>query len=179
MQWILFIVAGLVALILLLVIAGMLLPRTHVATSTIELAKPPTEVWGVIRDLGQVPAFWPDITSSQRMPDRGGRETWSQTMKNGFVLPLEIDEDRPPHRLVTRIAIEGKAPFGGTWIYEVSESGRGSRVRLTEDGFVNNPFFRVGSRVMGHHATLDSYLRALGKHFGETVRPAHVAPADK
>lgn len=179
MQWILFIVAGLVALILVLVITGMLLPRTHVATSSIEVAKPPAEVWAVIRDLGQVPDFWPDIKSSQRMPDREGRETWSQTMKNGFVIPLEIDEDRPPHRLVSRIAIEGKAPFGGTWIYEVIESAAGSRVRLTEDGFVDNPFFRVVSKVMGHHSTLDSYLRALGKRFGETVQPVHDTPANK
>lgn len=179
MQWILLIIAGLIALVLLLVIAGMLLPRTHVATSTIELAKPAAEVWAVIRDLGQVPDFWPDIKSSQRLPDREGREAWSQTMKNGFILPLEIDEDRPPNRLVTRIAIEGKAPFGGSWIYEVVASGTGSRVSLTEDGFVDNPMFRVVSKVMGHHATLDSYLRALGKRFGEIVQPVHDTPANK
>lgn len=174
MQWVLFIVGGLVALILALVIVGLLLPRTHVATSTIELAKPPSEVWSLIRDLGQVPAFWPEIKSSVRQPDRNGHEVWLQTMKNGFALPLEIDEDQPPSRLVTRIAIEGKAPFGGLWIYEVSASGTGSRVKVTEDGFVDNPLFRVISKVMGHHATLDSYLRALGKRLGESVEPEHV-----
>jgi uncharacterized protein YndB with AHSA1/START domain len=173
MQWILFIVGGLVGLLILLVIVGMLLPRNHVAASSIELAKPPAEVWGVVRDIGQVPTFWTDIKSSERQPDREGHEVWVQTMKNGFTLPLEIDEDRPPSRLVSRIAMEGKAPFGGSWIYEIAESGTGSRVTVTEDGWVDNPFFRVVSRIMGHHATLDSYLRALGKRFGENVQPVH------
>lgn len=174
MQWVFFIVGGLVALILVLVVVGLLLPRKHVATSTIELATPPAEVWALIRDLGQVPAFWPEIKSSVRQPDRNGHEVWLQTMKNGFVLPLEIDEDQPPSRLVTRIAIEGKAPFGGVWIYEITPSGAGSRVSVTEDGFVDNPFFRVISKLMGHHATLDKYLRALGKRLGQTVEPVHV-----
>jgi uncharacterized protein YndB with AHSA1/START domain len=173
MQWVLVVVGGVIALVLGLVIVGLLLPRKHIATSTIELSKPPSEVWAVIRDLGQVPAFWPDIKSSVRQPDRDGREVWLQTMKNGFALPLEIEEERPPSRLVTRIAIEGKAPFGGIWIYEITESGTGTRVSVTEDGFVDNPFFRVVSRVMGHHATLDSYLRALGKRMGGTAEPRH------
>lgn len=179
MQWILYLIGGVVVLLVVLVVVGMLLPRKHLATSWIELGKPPAEVWPVIRDLGQVPAFWSDIKSSVRMPDRDGHEAWSQTMKNGFALPLEIDEDRPPNRLVTRIAIEGKAPFGGSWIYEITASGTGSRVSVTEDGWVDNPFFRVVSRVMGYHTTLDSYLRALGKRFGETVQPGHVPGTNK
>jgi uncharacterized protein YndB with AHSA1/START domain len=173
MQWVLFVVGGLVGLILLLVIVGMLLPRKHIATSTLEVTKPPAEVWALVRDLGQVPAFWPEIKSSVRQPDRNGHEVWLQTMKNGFALPLEIDEDQPPSRLVTRIAIEGKAPFGGIWIYTISASGAGSRVSVTEDGFVDNPLFRVVSKAMGHHATLDSYLRALAKRLGETAEPVH------
>lgn len=176
MQWILLLVGGVIALLLGLVVVGLLLSRTHVATSSIELAQPATEVWSAIRDLGRVPTFWPDIKTSERIPDRTGPERWSQTMKNGFTIPLEIVEDQPPHRLVTRIATEGKAPFGGTWTYEVTSSANGSRVTLTEDGWVSNPFFRVISRIMGYHSTLDSYLRALGRRFGETVTPAH---ADK
>lgn len=174
MQWILFIVGGLIALILLLVVVGLLLPRTHRATSSIQISKPPGDVWSAIRDLGRVPEFWPDIKTSVRQPDREGHEVWLQTMKNGFALPLVIEEDRPPARLVTRIAIEGKAPFGGSWIYEVAESGGGTRVTVTEDGFVDNPFFRVISKLMGYHNTLDGYLKALARRFGETTQPTHL-----
>jgi len=173
MQWVILVVGALVVVGLGLVVVGMLLPRQHMATSTIDLSQPPAEVWALVRDLGQVPAFWPEIKSSVRQPDRDGREVWLQTMKNGFALPLVIEEDRPPTRLMTRIAIEGKAPFGGTWTYDLAESGTGSRVRVTEDGFVDNALFRVISKMMGHHSTIDSYLTALGKRLGQSVKPVH------
>lgn len=173
MQWLLYLVLGLVGVVLVLVIIGMLLPRTHRATSVVELKAAPTDVWPLVRDLGRVPEFWPEVKTSVRGPDRDGHEVWVQTMKNGFALPLVIEEDLPPSRLVTRIAIEGKAPFGGSWIYEVSPSGGGTRVTLTEDGFVDNPFFRVVSKMMGYHSTLDSYLKALARRLGETAGPVH------
>jgi uncharacterized protein YndB with AHSA1/START domain len=173
MQWILLLIGGVIALVLGLVVVGLLLPRAHVATSRIEVTRPPGDVWAVIRDLGQVPSFWTEVKTSVRAPDRNGHETWTQAMKNGFTIGLEIVEDQPPHRLVTRMVLEGKAPFGGSWIYEVAASGSGSQVTLTEDGWVDNPFFRVVSRIMGYHATLDSYLRALGRKLGEGVTPVH------
>jgi hypothetical protein len=46
-------------------------------------------------------------------------------------------------------------------------------VTITERGLVGNPIFRFVSRfVIGQTATMDSYLRALGKRFGEEVTPA-------
>jgi len=174
MQWILLIIGGLIALVLLLVVIGLFLPRSHRATSALQISKSPAEVWAAIRDLGRVPEFWPEIKTAVRQPDRDGHEVWLQTMKNGFALPLVIEEDRPPTRLVTRIAIEGKAPFGGSWIYEVAESGGGTRVTLTEDGFVDNPLFRVISKLMGYHTTLDGYLKALARRFGESAQPTHL-----
>jgi hypothetical protein len=39
---------------------------------------------------------------------------------------------------------------------------------------VSNPVFRVVSRVMGHHRTLDSYLVALARRFGTTAGAEHV-----
>jgi hypothetical protein len=174
MQWILLLLGALFGLVVVLLIVGMLLPRAHRATSVLNLPKTtPAEVWAVIRDLGRVPEFWPDVRTSERKPDRDGKEVWVQTMKNGFALPLVIEEDSPPTRLVTRIAIEGKAPFGGTWIYEITGSGTGSKVTVTEDGFIGNPLFRVVSRIMGYHSTLDSYLTALARRMGENARPVH------
>ena len=46
---------------------------------------------------------------------------------------------------------------------------------VTEQGWVANPLFRFLSRVVfGHYGTLDSYLTALGKRFGEDVMPVHL-----
>ena len=174
MQWVLLLVIAAVGMLILLVIIGMLLPRDHVAASRIGLQQSPETVWSLVRDLGKVPAFWTDIKSSERQPDQEGRQVWLQRMKNGFALPLIIEEDLPPKKLVTRIAVTGKAPFGGRWIYQIAEAPGGSELTITEDGWIDNPFFRVISRLMGYHGTVDRYLRALTRHLGESGEPEHV-----
>ncbi|HMA23731.1 MAG TPA: hypothetical protein VKP00_07045, partial [Gemmatimonadaceae bacterium] len=53
-----------------------------------------------------------------------------------------------------------------------------SRVTIVERGSVYNPLFRFVSRFfMGHTATIDAYLRALGKRFGEEPVPVVVTLA--
>lgn len=48
----------------------------------------------------------------------------------------------------------------------------GALVTVTERGFVRNPIFRFLARfVFGYSSTLDAYLKALGKKFGEDVSP--------
>lgn len=173
MKWVFIILALLIGLGVLLTLIGLVLPRNHRATSQVELRQPIDSVWAVIRALGETPAFWSELKSSSRLPDSDGKETWGQTMKNGFTLPLVIDEERPPNRLVTRIAGAPGTPFGGKWIYELEPVSGGTRLSVTEDGWISNPFFRVMSRMMGYHTTLDSYLKAVGMKFGETVTSIH------
>lgn len=172
MKWVLLSVVVVVGVGVLMLVVGLLLPRNHVATSTAELKQPVDSVWAAVRALGDTPSFWSELKSSSRMPDVDGRETWGQTMKNGFNLPLVIDEERPPNLLVTRIVAKD-APFGGTWRYSLEPVNGGTRVTVTEDGWVSNPMFRVISKLMGHHTTLDSYLKALSKKFGEESKPVH------
>jgi hypothetical protein len=63
-------------------------------------------------------------------------------------------------------------PFGGTWTYEIAAAEGGATLRITEDGFVKNAFFRFMSRfIFGHTATIEQYLKDLGKKFGEEVTP--------
>jgi hypothetical protein len=167
------IVAGLGGVLLLAAGIGLFLPREHVATSRIALGQPPDTVWTVVRDLGGTPRVWSGLTASERLPDRGGREAWRQVMgSDAFV--IEVVEDVPPRRLVTEIAAEPGAAFGGRWIYEVTPTPDGSVVTVTEDGWIANPLFRLVSRVTGHHDTLDAYLQALATWFGEPERPEHV-----
>jgi len=76
-----------------------------------------------------------------------------------------VSEDRP-RRLVVRIA-DDSLPFGGRWTYDLSPEGSGTRLRITEDGEVYNPFFRFMSRyVFGHEATMTSYFAAAERRFG-------------
>lgn len=174
MKWVLMAAAVLLGLIVVVFIVGSLLPRDHVAGSTVVLRQPPDTVWRVVRDQGALPSWWSEVTSSQRQTNSAGREIWDQKMKNGFAMRLIVTEDAPPQRLVMTIDASDDAPFGGKWTYEVSAQDGGSRLTVTEAGYVNNPLFRFMSRFLfGHHATQDKFLKALGRKYGEDVTPVH------
>ena len=167
------ILAGLILLVALLFAVGLALPRTHRATSSVTLAKPPVDVWAVVRDLGALQGTWAELKSSRRLPDEGGREVWEQNA-GGFPLRLIVEQSAPPNLLVTRIDAAPDAAFGGTWTYALEPAGAGTRITVTEEGYVSNPLFRVMMKVMGVHRTADGYLRALGTKLGEPVEPSHV-----
>lgn len=60
-------------------------------------------------------------------------------------------------------------PFAGSWTYDVTPSGSGTRVLITERGEIHNPVFRVLSRfVFGHTATMEQFLRNLGQKLDYT-----------
>ena len=173
MKWVLLAIGILVALVALMALVGAFVPREHRATSSVTLRQPPDSVWNVVRDLGGVTAWWPEMKQAERLPDRDGHEVWRQKT-GGFDMTLVVTESQGPRRLVTRIDAPEGAAFGGTWTYELAPAGDVTRVSVTEAGWIANPIFRFLSRfVFGYYGTLDGYLKGLGKRFGEDVRPEH------
>jgi uncharacterized protein YndB with AHSA1/START domain len=173
MKWVLIVVGGIVGLIALMALIGAFVSRDHRATSTISLRQPPDPVWTVVRDIGGVPAWFSAMQQSERLPDRDGHEVWRQKM-SGFDVPIIVVESSPPRRLVTQIDPTAGGPFGGTWTYELATDGGGTRISVTEAGWISNPIFRFMSRFLfGYYGSLDKYLKALGTRFGETVQPVH------
>lgn len=171
----LWVLAGLVGLVLVAFLAGLFLPKYHAASSAVELTAEPESVWAVVRDLGGLPAWWPEVKSSTRLPDKDGHEAWRQEV-SGFAMTFVITTDDPPVQFVSTIDAPADAAFGGTWTYEVGVTEGGSRVRVTERGWIANPLFRVFTVFSGQHGTLDAYLVALGRRFGRAGTPEHVAP---
>lgn len=173
MKWVVIVGGAALALVALITLIGAFVPRDHRATSTVVLQQPADSVWRVVRDLGGVPAWWPEIKESVRLPDSNGREAWRQKM-SGWDVPLLVIESIPPRLLRTQIDSSAGGAFGGTWTYELTADSGGTRISLTEAGWIGNPIFRFLSRfVFGYYGTLDGYLKALGKKFGEEVRPVH------
>lgn len=171
MKWVLIILGALVGLVGLVALIGLLLPREHRASRSIVLHQPPDSVWVVIRDFAGIPAWWPEMKSSERLADEGGKQRWRQNV-GGFDMPLEVAEEQRPRRLVTRIVSPENAAFGGRWIYEIEAVAVGSRVTVTEDGWIGNVLFRTMAQVTGLDTTIKQYLRALGRKFGEEVTPS-------
>ena len=144
---------------------GLGLPRGHVASGSAVVSASEAEVWEAITGFEKMSAWRSGITRVERGEDQGGKAVWIEYSKSG-AMAMAVEELVEGERMVTRIADE-RLPFGGTWTFELSGEDGGTRVRITEDGFVKNPIFRFVSRfVMGHHATLERYLKDLGKKFG-------------
>lgn len=175
MKPVLIVVGCLVAVVALVAVIGALLPKDHVAARRVRLRAAPGEVWKALTDIDAFPTWRADVERVERLPSADGRTAWREVGKHGAIA-FEMVEATPPTRLVGRIA-DPTLPFGGTWTYAIAPAeGGGSVVTITENGEVRNVIFRFMSRfVFGHSATLEAYLRALGKKFGEDVPPEPAA----
>ena len=138
MRWTLFVVGGLVLVVAVIAAVGSMLPRTHNASRTLGLKRPPADVWPVVTKTAQASS-----------------------------VPVDVIESDPPRRLVTRVTATERN-FGGTWTIAIEPAPGGSTVTITEDGWVANPIFRFVSRlIVGHHATMDALLTQVAKRLNE------------
>ncbi|MCL4865358.1 MAG: SRPBCC family protein [Gemmatimonadales bacterium] len=149
---------------------GASMPREHVAASRIVLSQPIDQVFAVVRNPAALVGTWGDLSQAERVAGPGNREVWEQVV-GGDPMRIIITSLRPPTQMVTTIDAPPDAVFGGTWTYQLRPVPEGTEVTLTEAGWIANPLFRVMSRVIGHHTTLEGYLKALGQHFTQGVRP--------
>jgi uncharacterized protein YndB with AHSA1/START domain len=169
MKWLLIVLALLAALVITIVLIGSLLPKEHVAARTARFKTTPQQIFAALTDVSAFPS-WRNVRSVQLVDGAAGRRAWREVDSHGQAILFEVMEEAPPRLLVSRIA-DPSLPFGGTWTYEIRElPGGGSEVTITENGEVRNPIFRFVSRfILGHTATMDEFLRALGRKFGEPV----------
>ncbi|HZF10450.1 MAG TPA: SRPBCC family protein [Thermoanaerobaculia bacterium] len=162
-----------VALLLVVLGVGMLLPRTFVTAESARYRQPPPVVWAAMTDLAALPAWDPLVQRMERRPDRHGHPVWREHNGDGAVT-YEVVQAVPPHRLVLRV-LANDAPFRGTWTFDLAPGPPGeggSQLTLTARGRIANPFFRFLLRfVYGSDRALDIYLTALGRRLGETVQP--------
>lgn len=166
MKWILICLGSLAGLVALSFLIGSMLPSGHTASRTLRLKRSPDEVWKVLIDYSAMPTWRTDLTKIERMPDANGHQVWMET--GGMSLPLEDIESDPPHKLVRRIA-DPNLPFGGTWTYQITAVADGCTVKITEDGVVRNPIFRLMSRFSDQSSTITGFLEALAGRFSEEV----------
>jgi hypothetical protein len=177
MKWALIAAGAVVLLIALVAVAGLLLPRDHVAAMSARIAAAPESVWAALSDPAAFPSWRGAVKKVEVLPATATGPSWREHSSNGRIT-FVADVFEPPRRMVGRIA-DKDLPFGGSWEYRVEPDGPSStKVTVIERGSVYNPVFRFMSRfVFGHTATMDAYLRALGKKFGTELTPTAVAIA--
>lgn len=178
LRWTLWIVGGAVTIVAVIAMIGAMLPKGHVSTRAANCRETPDEVWRVLTDFQDYPNWRPGLKSVEQLSTSAGHAVWLERTGTGWnaeEIPYQITESvapagGAPGRMVARIA-NPKLPFGGSWTYEVAAADGGTVLRITERGEVYNPIFRFVSRVfMSETKTMEVYLNAMGKKFGETVR---------
>lgn len=160
-----------IAAVVLVPLIGAALPQKHRVSREIVLQKRIPEIYAAVRDFASAPAWRTNVRHVEILETKEGRQRYREDGKDGSVT-YELMEDAPNERLVTRI-VDRDLGYFGSWTYELAPNGDGgTRIRITEDGEVPNVFFRFMSRfVFGQTSTIDTYLAALGRKFGENVTP--------
>lgn len=167
MKWVLLIGGGLAAVLGLVALVGAMLPVRHHATRKARYRVSPEALYAVIAG----PPDWrTGVKSFGVLEEQGGRKRWWEEDSHRQKVTYELVEDRPPQRLVVRIADRG-LPFGGTWTFDITAApGGGADLRVQEDGEIYNVIFRFMARFLfGYTASVEGYLRDLGAKFGEQV----------
>ena len=174
MKWLWISLAVVVGLVVVVAVVGALLPKAHAVARRIVLKAPARDVFECISDVMAAPQ-WRDAKSVAWLPDSDGKKCFREVSSFG-PMDLRIERSEPDRLFVTRIVTQD-SPFGGTWTIRLDAAGDTTAVTVTENGEVYNVFFRFLSRfVFGHTGTIDGYLRALGKRFGQQAVPQDALP---
>jgi len=167
MKIVLIVLGVLLLLVMGVVVIGAVLPKRHVAARSATFKASPEKLFALI--VGN--QDWrPDVKSCELIAADGGKQFQRETSKHGQRVLYELQGSRPPLAIQRRIATEN-LPYGGTWTFALAPANGETLVRITEDGEVYNPIFRLVSKfLMGQTATQDAYLKAMGKAVGEDVQ---------
>ncbi len=157
-HWFLSTIAVLSILVVALYLTGRSIPEQHMASVSREFTSSQHDVWQVLSDFSQWPAWRSDLKEIKL-----GHNVFTEVSKNGEAIDYRIEEFNTPERIVIRIATTD-LPFGGTWTFEITPKGEGCTVTITENGEVYNPIFRVISKfLIGHTSSMEKCLDDLGK----------------
>jgi hypothetical protein len=162
--------AVVVALVLVVLVIGAALPKNHVVSRHVILHRRPSEVYETVRNFSAAPSWRPDLTRVEMIPTGDDHVRFREHGKQGAVT-YNLIEDRPNEKIVTRIADQDLG-YSGSWTYTFQSEADGTRLEITEAGEVSNILFRFMSRfVFGQTGTIEKYLAALGRKFGQEVSP--------
>jgi hypothetical protein len=169
MKWLLGILAVALLAGAVVYVVGMMLPVKHTASVRASIDRPADQVFAVLDDVANSASWRSNVDSVRVLSGSGEKLRWQEMGSFGSIRFIR-DVTEPPARIVSHI--DGtEQGFGGSWTYRVDPVPGGSTVTITEDGAVYNPVFRFLSRlVFGYHATMETYLRDLGQHFGQAVQ---------
>ena len=165
LTWLWILLTAIVTLIAAALVIGALTAREHIASVAGMYRAAPSVVWAAITDYEHMAEWRHGVQRIEILsPVDGRRRVREHTRFGPMTYELEVEE--APKKLVARIVDTDKG-FGGAWTYEISEVAGGSRLTITERGFVDNVMFRFLARwVFGYDATLRGFHGSLAEKLG-------------
>ncbi len=143
---------------------GRRLPLHHRQSANADLPVPPQRVWEAITRYDEMPRWWDAVKTVETESRKDGTTVTWNVDKHGQRIGFVTEATEEPRRLVRRI-LDEDLPFGGSWTFELERKGNGTKLTLSEDGFIRPPLFRaIAHLFIGMRATLEDFLKALAKH---------------
>lgn len=163
MRFVKFVLVPLSLAIGVVFVIGWTLPESHEATVEREYAVAPDRVFTEIATPAEYPRWRSGVQKVDMLPMTDDRMQRFREYALGDEVTYVIEESAPGSRFVTTID-DKDLPYGGSWIFELSQTAKGTMLRITEEGEVYNPFFRFISKyVLGHTRGLETYHADLEK----------------
>lgn len=156
-----------VAIIVVVIVIGLLLPKRHVVTRSASYRATPEQLFRLISGEQN---WRSDVLRCETSTEPDGRVLQRETTRNGETVTYELTERVEPISIERRIVTKN-LPYSGTWSFSLKPEGESTVVRITEDGEVYNPVFRFVSRfIIGQTRTIDTYLQNLGKATNQEIQ---------
>lgn len=161
------VVGSVVAVAAALFAVGAALPDEHVAVAHIDIAAPPDAVAARIAD----PERYEDWQDGDTTVIARNGDTLDYRQTFGTDVVNYRFTASPDGRNFRSEMLDRNLPYGGVWSINVAPNGAGTRVTITENGYVHGPVFKLMSKfVFGHTEAMEGYLGELKASF-ETTPP--------
>ncbi|MDP8208285.1 MAG: SRPBCC family protein [Candidatus Electryonea clarkiae] len=159
-----------IVFIIVIISWGASFPEEYSVSRTTLIHQPVDSTWNVVTDHLNYPQWREDLASVEILSSEGGLTAWKEIYKQGNQeMSFETVTLDTLKLWVIRIA-DSNVPVSITWTMDFDSTEAGTKLTLTEQSKVKNPFFRLMIyQVFGISSNIEIYLKALGKRFDEVV----------
>ncbi|MEM7159351.1 MAG: SRPBCC family protein [Myxococcota bacterium] len=147
---------------------GATMEANHLAMREAVYPHSPEELWQVISRFDLTPEWRSEVDDIEI---QSGDPIRFIEMNADGLTSLQVEEQEIGKRMVLATA-DPDMPFSGKWTFELTPVEEGTRLRITDNGTISNPLYRLVARTFHEpNEMADLYLTDLGKHLDVEVVP--------
>lgn len=124
--WLWVVFGSVLALLAAPFVVGVALPTSYTGVASVEIARPPAEVWSAVADYERFPLSSAHARVGQPVHDLEEQPAWFEELPNRRCLVTTLASD-PPER-VRRHMRDEDSPLACDWDIRVEPAGAGSRL---------------------------------------------------